>query len=385
MGNMSSFKSAAKPKSPVDAAWIHWKQSMGVAYGTNSDDAYRKSVFSKHYEFATAENAKGTNEFKLGMTKFADLSNEEFKKNFTGLKSFNIGDKSDEANRDAEGAKLDPPTDSWNPYGQDDDEDPDPKRTREYHYSEEGLAESIDWTEGENNVMSPVQDQGKCGSCWAFSSIATLEAKRNQLDRAQGLTPKFQKLSEQHLVDCTRNGDDKNKGCNGGEWVPTFKYMQKYGVASAENYPYIAKNNTCRDPKHGDTTMTFEANTKPSEFYSVAQTEKQLRAAVNEAPVAIGVAGSSLWWQLYFGGVTPAWWCADQVDHAVVLVGYGQKSSFLGLIKTDYWKIRNSWGADWGENGHIRLKRNKGDTGRGKCGTQVSAFVVRLPGQHGPN
>lgn len=195
----------------------------------------------------------------------------------------------------------------------------------QHHLEAAPTAGPIDW----RNQMNPVKDQGACGSCWAFAAIGSLEG------RYAIRYGKKQLLSEQQLVDCAKT----SQGCNGGWSSKALQYLQQAGGSmSSASYPYTARNGACR----------FNAGqvvAKVSGVNGVADPQ----AALASGPIAIYVQAQG-GFMSYGGGIYNGY--CGQYDHAVTLVGYGTSGS------VGYWIIRNSWGAGWGESGHIRIQAN---------------------------
>jgi C1A family cysteine protease len=206
---------------------------------------------------------------------------------------------------------------------------------------------SVDWRT--SNIVSPIKDQGQCGSCWAFSATGSIESAVAQKSGAAPL-----QLSEQQLVDCsTAQG---NQGCNGGLMDYAFQWViSNKGITSEVSYPYKATGpNTCTKGK------TVAATIKS--FTDVpAGDEDSLLAAVAKQPVSVAIEADQLAFQFYSGGVLTAK-CGEALDHGVLAVGYGTDAG------TDYWIVKNSWGASWGESGYIRLER-----GINQCGIADAA------------
>jgi C1A family cysteine protease len=190
----------------------------------------------------------------------------------------------------------------------------------------------IDWTT--KGVVSPVKNQGSCGSCWAFSAVAVLES----FSLMKGATVN---LSEQQLVDCSRA--QGNAGCNGGYNIQGLAYVKKYGIASTSQYPYVAKDQTCKM-----TGGTFKITNVQS-----ATGCNAMNNAVQTRPIGVSVDATN--WSPYTSGIFNN--CKASINHDVFLVG----------VTGTYWKIKNSWGKTWGENGFIRLAY--GNT----CGVCVEA------------
>jgi len=213
------------------------------------------------------------------------------------------------------------------------------------------VAASVDWTA--NGAVTGVKDQGQCGSCWSFSATGAMEGR---YFIAKGV---LTSLSEQNFVDCdkfTNGGSDL--GCNGGLMDSAFTWAQKNGgVASEADYPYVSgttlERGTCVDSK-------LTKSHAPSGYVDVAASDDALVTALNAGPVSVAIEADEATFQLYKSGVfTGA--CGTSLDHGVLAVGYGTDS---GL---DYYKVKNSWGASWGEAGYIRIQKGYPQTG-GLCG-----------------
>lgn len=183
----------------------------------------------------------------------------------------------------------------------------------------------IDWT-ADGKVHS-VKNQGACGSCWAFSATAALES-------AYLIAGQNYDLSEQQLVDCSRAYG--NQGCSGGWMDSAFQYIIDHGITETIHYPYKAVNQNC---------AIDGGSIKMKSFVDVPGCSN-LETALSGRPISVAVDASV--WSQYRSGVLSS--CGGNINHGVLLVGSNDQ----------YWKIKNSWGAAWGESGYIRLA--KGNT-----------------------
>jgi len=271
---------------------------------------YKFGVFKTNYDFVQAHNA-GNNTWEVELNKFADLTSGEFKILYAGYKP--------ELRREAR----------------------NPVKTLGELRIGAYPSGSLDWTS--KGAVTGVKDQGQCGSCWAFSTTGSMEGVI-QLHKGH-----LTSLSEQQLVDCA--GSYGNVGCNGGLMDNAFKYAEKNGLCTETAYPYTAKDGTCKA-----TSCTASADSKVASYKDVAHTEAALGAAVDLNPVSVAIEADQSGFQLYKSGVFCGT-CGTALDHGVLAVGYGDEGT------TPYWKVKNSWGASWGEAGYIRMCR-----GSDKCG-----------------
>uniref|UniRef100_A0A7P0T904 Cathepsin S n=1 Tax=Homo sapiens TaxID=9606 RepID=A0A7P0T904_HUMAN len=188
------------------------------------------------------------------------------------------------------------------------------------------------------------KEKGSCGACWAFSAVGALEA---QLKLKTG---KLVSLSAQNLVDCSTEKYG-NKGCNGGFMTTAFQYIiDNKGIDSDASYPYKAMDQKCQyDSKYRAATCS-----KYTELpYGREDVLKE--AVANKGPVSVGVDARHPSFFLYRSGVYYEPSCTQNVNHGVLVVGYGD------LNGKEYWLVKNSWGHNFGEEGYIRMARNKGN------------------------
>ena len=284
---------------------------------THGKEYETKNFFAKYATFkdnlATIleHNAKADKTFTMGVTQFADMTAEEFA-NYSKLKPVGAGLR----------AKAATKVNSFR------------------------VPSEVDWRK-EGEVVGPVQDQGQCGSCWAFAAAAAVESA-NVLGGN-----KFVKLSEQQLVDCA-GGSYGNHGCNGGLMDLAYDYYNDKGAASLASYPYKARDLSC-----SASTADIVIPAKRFNGYEVVkQGSAALTAAIAQQPVAVALAASGSAFQFYTGGIVTSN-CGTQLNHGVFAVGYGTENG------VDYYIIRNSWGAGWGEKGYIRIQR-----GNNMCGVE---------------
>ena len=255
--------------------------------------------------------------YKTGITKFFDLTRQEFAKTYLNLNygAINVINVKPYKMK----AKNDSP-DTW------------------------------DWRD--QGVVAHVKDQAACGSCWAFSAVANLEGLYAK-EKGTVVT-----MSEQLLVDC----DPYDAGCGGGLMEYAFTFLQENGgINNDDDYPYEGYQGDCRsDPsKFVDMTVTgFNALCDFSEC-----DEGEMKDFLYETgPLSAALNADPLMW--YDSGIIDDDSCdPTALDHGVLLVGYGTDGG------VDYWLVKNSWGESWGEDGYFRIVR-----GKGMCG--INTYIV---------
>lgn len=229
-----------------------------------------------------------------------------------------------------------------------------------WEYAAVDPPESIDWVE--QGAVTPPKNQGQCGSCWAFSTTGAVEG----ITKIR--TGRLVSLSEQEMVSCSK----ENMGCNGGLMDYAFKWIVKNGGIDSEfQYPYSAEALECNRWKlqlHVATIDGFK-DVPPGD-------ELELEKAVSQQPVSIAIEADTKSFQLYDGGVYDSKECGAEVDHGVLVVGYGyddspSNSTHHHKRHKHFWKVKNSWSENWGENGYIRMARRiSAETGQ--CGITTS-------------
>ncbi|GFP79707.1 senescence-specific cysteine protease sag39 [Phtheirospermum japonicum] len=288
-----------------------WMSEFGRTYKDEAEKAMRLNIFEENVAYIESFNRAGAKPYKLAVNKFADMTTDEFQASLNGYKM--------------EFHQNSPINSSFR-----------------YADFTEGV-DSLDWRE--KGAVTDVKYQGRCGSCWAFSSVAAIEGI-NQIT-----TGELVSLSEQQLLDCDTNG-----GCGGGTMEGAFDYViSNQGLATETNYPYEEFKDTCK-------TMGSTPVAKITGYEKVlANSESALLNAVANQPVSVVIEGSGNDFKFYLGGVFVGE-CGTELNHAVTVVGYGETED-----GTKYWVVKNSWGADWGEKGYIRMQRDV-DSSEGLCG-----------------
>ena len=283
-------------------------KKYGKKYSSTEEYLTRYNAFKGNY-LTILEN--GPQEYDVGITKYSDMTPEEFKKTYL----------------------------NFNPNYLPKFEIVTPKET------DDAVPDEFDWRD--KGVVADVKDQGQCGSCWSFATMANLEGLYAQ---EKGVIKTF---SEQFLVDC----DTQDYGCDGGIMQNSFDWLKKNGGFMYEkDYPYTAqKGTTCKsDPsKYVDMKVTGyeKLGLTIGNFLFPCDEGEMKEFLYQTGPLAIGLDATPL--QLYIGGIVDVDNCSSGINHAVTLVGYGTGTK-------DYWIVKNSWGKDWGENGYFRIARGKG-------------------------
>lgn len=305
--------------------WYEWKQfkaKHGRNYTTADEENRRLGIFVRNTMFIERHNRKfyrGLVTYSLRMNKFGDMEHHEF------LQLISCYERSNATGR---GSTYLPPANA----------------------DDVKVPESVDWRK--QGYVTPVKDQGRCGSCWAFSATGSLEG---QNFKKKG---KLVSLSEQNLVDCSSSYG--NKGCNGGSMENAFDYINANGgIDTEESYPYHGVDEECQFKKADvGATVTGKVNLKEG-------SEEDLKVAVATiGPISVAIDASQRSFQFYNQGVYDEPACSSsKLDHGVLVVGYGTISG------VKYWLVKNSWTQGWGNKGYIYMSRDKNN----QCGIATDA------------
>jgi len=288
-----------------------WKLHHKKSYKAGFEEQLRFNIFSQNY-LKIQEFNQMQDDVVLGLNHFADLTTEEFRTLYTG---YNRGS----SKSNAAGVQ-----EAMNP---------------------KDLPKSVDWRE--EGAVTPVKNQGACGSCWAFSATGALEGCYFQKRK------KLASLSEQNLVDCVQGS---SQGCNGGEMIDAFDYVAQNGIEFEDDYPYTARTEQCKF----DADKAVIVN---HGYLNVTRKDvNALKTAIAGQTVSVAIQADQIVFQFYKGGVIKAL-CGDDLNHGVLAVGYNSVSGGEAFI------VKNSWGTNWGLNGYVYISTDgTANEGNGVCG-----------------
>ncbi|KRY31296.1 Cathepsin L [Trichinella spiralis] len=338
-----------------------WNVMAGKTYANESEENYRREVFYANRLKVIRHNEQfdgGAKSYSMKLNKYSDLTHGEFVQLMNGFK---IASKSGDYR----------PSSVFKPLLFTGD-----------------LPLNVDWrSEG---MVTPVKDQGHCGSCWAFSAVNSnaLHVHSRAFQQTGALegqnkrkTGKLVSLSEQNLIDCSRKYG--NKGCSGGLMDNAFEYVKEnHGIDTEESYPYEAAVRML-DKKCRFKNSTIGATDKGFVDIEPGNETYLMHAVATIGPLSVAIDASHESFQFYSSGMllmvdifntVEVMWtnlgvyfepmCSSQfLDHGVLVVGYGS------LKGKDYWIVKNSWGTSWGNDGYIFMARNKNNS----CG--IASFA----------
>ena len=293
----------------------HWSQFQSFMhrfdknYKTIGELKERFEIYKDNMIYAFEENQKG-HTYTLGENHYSDMTLDEFSE-FHGFKL------------------------QGRPFG---------SKCESFKSTSSDSPASYDWRQ--HNAVTSVKDQGQCGSCWSFSATGAMEG-------AWAISKgKLESLSEQQLVDCSKSYG--NHGCYGGLMDGAFEYVIAEGSCSEESYPYTAKGGTC-ESCNAVVTLSSCVDVTPNN-------QVHLKEAVANGPVSIAIEADTKTFQMYKSGVITSDACGQNLDHGVLIVGYGEESG------QEYWLVKNSWGTSWGDNGYVKIARSDSTNDKGVCG-----------------
>uniref|UniRef100_A0A646QFB6 CathepsinL n=1 Tax=Hemiscolopendra marginata TaxID=943146 RepID=A0A646QFB6_9MYRI len=307
----------------VATEWDTFKVFHGKNYSNSLEEKFRMKIYMENKNYIAQHNKmykQGIHTYQLAMNRFGDLLSHEFTALMNGFhpKYYN-------------GTK--------------------PKGSAYLSPANVKLPTAVDWRK--QGLVTPVKNQGQCGSCWSFSATGSLEGQNAKK------TGKLVSLSEQNLVDCSKKFG--NHGCEGGLMDYAFTYIkQNHGIDTEESYPYEARDGKCRfkRPNVGASDTGYVDVPEGDE-------EKLQEAAATIGPISVAIDASHPSFQFYSTGVYYEKKCStEELDHGVLVVGYGTDET-----GGDYWLVKNSWGEEWGEEGYIMMARNRDNN----CGIASSA------------
>lgn len=296
----------------VEVSFQNWRAEMGKFYATKEEYAYRLGVFASNLELIAEHNA-GNHTFKMGATRFADMTNAEYRQVMLPL------------TQDFSNFEYDGPV---------------------HQMSGVAAPTSVDWRA--QGAVVAIKDQGQCGSCYAFGGVAAIEAAWKMAGHA------LVAMSDQEIVDCS--GSLGNQGCNGGWHYWTMDYViKRKGLDSMASYPYTAKKGTCR-ANNANIAGSIVSRTRTTQG-----SEAALVDGIASHVVAIAIDAGKNSFQLYKSGIYYEASCSStSLNHAVSAVGY----------EPTYYIVRNSWGTSWGDKGYIWMSRDRNNN----CGVATQAY-----------
>lgn len=296
----------------MEQMYSQYLSEYGKNYNNVDEYEMRLQIFSDNVRFINEENARQS-DYELGINQFSDWTNEEYRR-LLGYRPVQT--------EDVEEFVYDGP-----------------------------VANAIDWVS--KGFTIPVQNQGNCGSCWAFGTTGAVEGA------LFASTGKLTKFAEQELVDCCH---DSCYGCNGGFQDKAIDWLKGHAFCLEKDYKYTGRDGSCKSSQCSGSVQVSGRS-------KVGRSSSALQGALNKAPVSVTVDAGSSVFQSYRSGILSSSSCGTSLNHAVLGVGYGTENG------VDFFKIKNSWGSGWGDKGYIRIKATSGS--KGLCGIYMDNDLVK--------
>ena len=309
---------------PLATRFSQWKADHGKTYSNAADEARAFEIFAQNDVKIKQHNTEEGRSYVLGHNFFSDLTAKQFAAAYLGRFL------------STKPSAVVPTALHITSSQQQQQPEEEEASTR--------IPDSVDWSA--LGKVTPVVNEGTCGATWAIAAVGAIESAH-----AIATNTTASALSVGQVTDCTPHSEC----CNGGEMDDAYAYAMKHGLCTAAQYPYTENNGTrC----HCNHTKEEEGIVKIKTFVDVkGHDEDAMRAVVAKQPLTVSVEADTSVFQLYKSGIIDSPKCEDHLDHALLAVGYGTEGG------KDYWKLRNQWGAAWGEAGYVRLVR-----GENMCG-----------------
>ena len=303
-------------------SFLSFQKNFNKIYPSETELQQRFQIFKENVITIFQHNLEKKENYTMGINQFTDLTSAEFEKDvirggFIGTTASSLRGKS---------------------------------KCSQYTYQQIKVPSSIDWRT--SGAVTPVKDQGQCGSCWSFSASGAMEGAWSIA------TGNLVSLSEEQLVDCSKRYG--NLGCNGGLMDSAFQYAIDNGMCVESDYPYTASSGSsgsCQSTCDPEVTITDCADVP-------ANNQLALKEAVSFGPVSIAIEADQRIFQSYSSGVITSSTCGTDLDHGVLIVGYGTEPE-TGI---DYWLVKNSWSTTWGDEGYVKIERSDSTNDIGICG-----------------
>jgi cathepsin L len=307
--------------------WETWKLTHEKAYQSPTEEKFRMKIYMENKAKVEKHNRRATrghHSYHLKMNEYGDMLHHEFVSRMNG---YNKRTSNNNSSRPLGATFLAPA-----------------------HMT--AVPKNVDWRK--HGAVTPVKNQGQCGSCWSFSTTGALEGMNFRK------TGKLVSLSEQNLIDCSSSYG--NQGCNGGLMDNAFQYIKDNGgIDTEESYPYEGEDDKCRyTPKNKGATDIGFVDVTPGD-------ESALKTALaTQGPCSVAIDASHESFQFYSHGVYREEECSpENLDHGVLAIGYGVDAK----SGSSYWLVKNSWGETWGDKGYVKMARNENNM----CGVASSA------------